>query len=309
MLKVAERSATRKPAVPKNIALVQKKFHTISDVRRSQGWLDDQVIAAGDKVVTVVTDLTPDLATVLLERNPNNRSLKPNKVQDYAHDMMTGAWKFNGEPVIIARDGLLNDGQHRCAAVVESRLSIPAIFVFGVERETRETLDQGISRSSGDYLSMRGFTHQNNLSAMARCLWQWRTFGVINNHRGKSPTRGEIVATVTDNPGLVKSFEFVNRPNARAIRSVSVLGFCHFAFKSVTNQISADFFMDALIDGTELKAGDPILSVRNRLIADRSSLGTPEKSELLFRAWNAHRLGQTRVIFKVLGGELPLLEA
>jgi hypothetical protein len=309
MLKVAERPATRKPPVPKKIPAVPQKFHTVSDIRRAQLWLDDQVAAAGNKVVSIVTDLNPELAAVLLERNPANRSIKFNKVQDYAHDMKGGGWKFNGEPIIIARDGLLNDGQHRCAAVVESRVPVKVVMVFGVERETRETLDQGIARSPGDYLSMRGYSHQNNLAAIARMLWQWRTYGVLSVNRERSPTRGEIVSTVEANPGLVKSFVFVNRPNARAIRSVSVLGFCHFAFKAVSNQVAADYFMDALIDGTELKAGDPILSVRNRLIADRSVLGTPEKAELLFRAWNAHRLEQTRVIFKVLGGELPLLEA
>lgn len=308
MLKVADTVAERKPQKPR-IVPTTPKFHTVSDLRKAQLWLDAEVAGAGGKVTSKVADLTPELAAVLLERNPNNRAVKWNKVQDFAHDIKGGAWKFNGEPIIIAKDGLMNDGQHRCQAVLESKTTIPALFVFGVDRESRETLDQGAVRGAPDYLSMRGYSHQNNLAAMARCLWQWRTFGEITNARGSSPTRSEVVATVEKNPGLMKSFAFVDRPNARSIRSVSVLGFCHFAFRSVSNQTSADYFMDALIDGAELKSGDPILTVRNRLIADRSSLRTPDKAELLFRAWNAHRLEQTRVIFKVLGGELPLLEA
>lgn len=303
MLKVAEKPTTNKVKTPPPV----QKFHTVSDTHRAAQWLDEMGAKTG--VHTVVTELTPAIAAVLLERNPANRTIKPHKVQDYAHDMKNGAWTFNGEPVIIASDGLLNDGQHRCAAVVESRTPVTAVFVFGVARETRETLDQGVNRTAGDYLSMQGYSHQNNLAAIARNLWQWRTFGEVSRGRRQSPTRAEVLATVAENPGIEKSFVFVNRPNARGMRSVSALAFCHFAFKSISNQQSADFFMDALIDGTELKSGDPILAVRNRMITDRSLLGTPEKVELLFRAWNAHRLGQTRVLFRISGGELPILEA
>jgi hypothetical protein len=302
MLKVAE-----KPAMGKATAVPpQPKFHTVSDIRRAAVWLDEMGAKPG--VQTVVTDLTPEIAAVLMERNPANRRVKFKKVQDYAKDMKHGSWKFNGEPIIIARNGLLNDGQHRCAAVLESRTTIKAVFVFNVERETRDTLDQGVARTAGDYLSMKGHANTNDLAAVARCLWQWRTYGFLTNNGSYFPTRSEILDVVENNPGLIKSVHFVDRKNARQIGSPSVLGFCHFAFKSVAGDIPANFFMDALIDGTELKAGDPILTVRNRLILDRKSLRVPERAELLFRAWNAHRQGSTRALFRVAGGELPILE-
>lgn len=304
MLKVAER-----PTEGKTKTAPAQKFHTVSDTRRAAMWLDEQVLAASGKVNTVVTDLTPDLAAVLLERNPANRKVKPHKVQDYAHDMKGGAWKFNGEPIIVASDGLLNDGQHRCLAVLESKTPIPVVMVFGVARETRETLDQGAPRASADYLAMRGMHNPNNIAAIGKAVWQWRTYGYLSTAGNKNPTRSEVLETVTANPGIVKSFEFVNRPNARSLRAVSVLGFAHFAARSVAGAVPADYFMDALIDGTNLKAGDPILIVRNRLLSERGRMLIPERAELLFRAWNAHRLNQTRVIFRVQGGELPLLEA
>lgn len=306
MLSIAE-----KPDTGKTKGATVAKFHTVSDGRKAALWLDDHVAKAGNVVTSIVADLTPELAAVLLERNPANRSLKRTKVEDYAKDMKTGAWKFNGEPIIVASDGLLNDGQHRCAAVIESRRSVKAVFVFGVERETRDTLDQGANRTSADYLSIHGHTDTNHLSGAARCLWQWRTYGFISDGSTFRPTRSEIVDTVDDNPGLKKSLEIVSRRGSSAFSSRSVLAFCHFAFKSVATEkdIAAGFFMDCLIDGANLKSGDPILYVRNRLIADRKSLRMPEKAELLFRAWNAHRLAQTRVLIRVAGGELPILEA
>lgn len=302
MLKVAER-----PTEGKAKTAPAQKFHTVSDTRRAALWLDEMGAKPG--VHTVVADLTPDIAAVLLERNPANRKIKPHKVQDYATDMKRGAWKFNGEPVIIASDGMMNDGQHRAAAVLESRTPIKSVFVFGVTRETRDTLDQGAPRASADYLAMRGTGHPSNIAAIGKAVWQWRTYGHLSRSGNKNPTRSEVLETVSVNPGIIKSFDFVNRPNARSLRSVSVLGFTHFAIRSVAGQIAADFYMDALIDGTNLKRGDPILIARNRLLSDRGLFGAPERAELLFRAWNAHRLDQTRVIFRITGGDLPLLEA
>ncbi|MCE5182489.1 MAG: hypothetical protein LLG15_11865 [Betaproteobacteria bacterium] len=303
MLKIAER-----PTDGKAKTAPAQKFYTVSDTRRAALWLDEMV--ATRSVNTVVADLTPDIAAVLLERNPSNRKIKPHKVEDYSHDIKGGAWKFNGEPIIIARDGLLNDGQHRCAAVLEARIPIKAVFVFGVERDTRDTLDQGANRTAGDYLGIHGHQFTNHLAAVAKAVWQWRTYGFVRGRGSKfSPTRSEILLTVEKNPGIVKSFDFVNRKNSQTMGSASPLAFAHFAIKSVAGDLAANYFMDALIDGTNLKSSDPILVARNRLIMGRKNLLLAEKAELLFKAWNAHRLDRTGVNFRLTGGELPLLEA
>lgn len=304
MLSVVERPAEGKAKKP-----IDPKYITVSESQKAALWLNDQVEKAGKNVVSIVADITPQIAAVLLERNPANRKLKAGAVQDYSHDMKNGAWKFNGEPIIIAQDGLLNDGQHRCAAIIESGQTIKAVLVFGVERDTRDTLDQGSNRTSGDYLAIHGHAQTNHLAAVAKAVWQWRTYGYLSTAGSQRPTRSEVLQTVNDNPGIVKSFSFVNRPNAHSFGSISSLGFAHFAFNSVAGHIAADYFMDALVDGTNLTAGDPILICRNRLIIDRKSLRIPDRAELLFRAWNAHRLGQTRVSFRITGAELPLLEA
>lgn len=303
MLKVAER-----PTEGKAKTAPAQKFHTVSDTRRAALWLDEQVAAAGDNVTTVVADLTPDIAAVLLARNPANRKIKQYKLRDYTHDMQAGAWKFNGEPIIVARDGLLNDGQHRCAAVVEAKTPIKSVFVFGVERDSRDTLDQGINRSASDYLAIHGHSNTKHVASIAKAVWQWRTYGMLST-KHNLPTRSEVLKTALENPGIDASYQFCYRPNAKSFGSIAAIAFTHFAIKAVSGKAGADYFMDALIDGANLKPGDPILVVRNRLIIDRASLSLSDKVELLFRAWNAHRLGHARALFRVTGGELPLLEA
>jgi hypothetical protein len=288
----------------------QQKFHTVSDTRRAQIWLDSKVAKAKSGIFSEVADLTPELAEILLGRNDGNRTFRASRIAEFAKDISNGDWKLNGEPLIISHDGMLNDGQHRCAAVIECKIPTPMLMTFGVARDTRDTLDQGTMRTAADFLSMHGAEDSKYLAGAARALWQYQKFGFISmtsmNH---APTRSEVKRTALDHPGLAKSLAFISRPGTKALSSRSLLAFCHFAFKRIAGDAPANYFMDAFIDGADLKRGDPILYVRNRFIAEKKKIKSEERAELLFRAWNAHRLGEDRIMLRTYGGELPMLEA
>jgi hypothetical protein len=307
MLKVAE-----KPAMGKAKAVnAPLKFHTVSDGRRAQLWLDDTVATIGDNVTAMLVNVTPELAEVLLSRNEGNRSVKQRRVDDMARDMSSGNWKLNGEPIIVSSDGTLNDGQHRLFAVVQSKVPSDMLVVFGVSRDSRDTVDHGVGRTPGDDLSLHGFTNAVQLAAAARLVWMWRNYGEVTRSGNRAPTRMELIASAEENRGLVKALAAVGAKTtkAKALASMATLAFCYFAFKTVANEQDVAYFFDALIEGDELKRGDPILNARNRLIAERGILSQAAKAELLFRAWNSHRRGEARVLFRIAGGELPLLES
>lgn len=291
--------------------VVPRQFHTVSDTARAARWLNEKIEAAGASPVAEVIDLTPAIAAVLLERNPQNRKLKARRVDDFARDMAGGNWKLNGEPIIISASGLLNDGQHRCAAVLASKVTVPTLIVFGVSRESQDTVDHGTARSPGDDLALHGHTDTVNLAAAARMLWQWRNFGVTAYSGQYAPTRVELIRVVDDNPGLVRSVQAISAKGgkAKALGSVAMLAFCHFAFGTVGSPVDVAYFFDALCEGENLKRGNPILYARNRLIMERGTISRDQKIELLFRTWNAHRSGEQRVLFRLTGGELPMLEA
>jgi len=297
------------PAAGKTGRANTKLFNTISGTRAAALWLDEQIAQSNGKVTAIKVSLTPDLASVLLERNPSNRKIRTGKVDDFASDMEHGAWAINGEPIIVSSEGLLNDGQHRCAAVVQSKRAIETLMVIGVERETRTTLDQGENRKVADYLSMEGYANTNNLAATAKMLWQYRTYGYMSSNSKMRPTRSEVHTVVRDTPALVKALHAVDRKNARSLAPLSVMAVCHFLFSQMSRPDAVSYFFDALIDGASLDRGDPILNVRNRLMTDGRVMKQHEKVELLVRAWNAHRRGQTRILFRITGGELPLVEA
>src|SRR5690606_35673856 len=134
---------------------------TQSPEKRAADWLLAHVAKAGNKPTAVVDTLTPALARVLPDRIADTRPPNDGLVDDYARDMSSGKWHMNGEPIIIAQNGMMNDGQHRCHGVIETDIAVPMVFVFGVERESRATVDQGRMRTVSDYLAMNG--HSNTL--------------------------------------------------------------------------------------------------------------------------------------------------
>lgn len=271
-------------------------------------WLDALVEKAKSKPVAQVVKLTPEMAEMLLGRNPANRKISAATVENYAHEMAGRRWVFNGEPIIVSDTGELNDGQHRCQAVIESGVSIDVLLIVGIARETRTTLDQGKTRTVGDYLAMEGNAYSNILGSAAGYIWLHRNRGKLSTGRNVRATKGEVMETVAACPVLKRSVQMVQDKAANAVGGRSILAFCHFTFSTI-NREDADYFLYALMNGAGLKVGDPILYVRNRLINERGRLSANEKADLLFKAWNAwRRREQVSRLLLSADGLLPVLE-
>lgn len=284
-------------------------YLSVSDDRKAALWLQELVEKSQDGVTTQVLDLTPTIARTLLRRNQSNRTISEKIVEGYVRDMRNGAWKFNGEPVIVAKDGNLNDGQHRAMAVILSDVSVPVVLIVGVERDTRTTLDQGRVRTVGDYLAMTGYHYTNVLAATAKMVWQWRKYGYVGNGHKIRPTKGEVLHTVEEIPGLMRSVSAIDGNGISAAGSASMLAFCHYAMGVASNKGDVDRFIRGISMGENLSSDSPILYARNRLLMEKSRLKVGERAELLFRAWNAWRREETPRSLPILGGELPQLES
>jgi len=276
--------------------------------RNASLWLDDQIARSQSGVITQAVELTPALARVLLARNPDNRKVSANTIEKYARDMVNGAWVFNGEPIIVSRDGLLNDGQHRCEAVLLANEPIQVILVVGTDRNSRLTVDQGKARMAGDYLGMNGHVDSIALAAVAKYVWQHKTIGQLSGQTLHSPTKGEVLALVESTPTVAESLSRISKKGTDLVGGRSLLAFAHWTFTRVSNRANADAFMDSLVNGANLGVRSPILYARNRLMNERGRLKPNEKAELLFRAWNAHRRGDKVASLPIKGGALPIVE-
>ena len=309
MLKVAEKPADanaprdasgRFAATPEPVSYI-----TESAYRRLAVWLDDLVQKSQGKPSAQIVSLTPELAAVLMDRNPQNRKISANIVESYAHEIEGNRWAMNGEPIIVSDTGELNDGQHRCEAVLMAKRPIDVLLIVGIKRDTRTTLDQGKTRSAGDYLSMEGNINTNVLAAAANLVWQYRNRGQIGLGGTQRATKGEVLDFVRTNRAIAKSVALVSEKGADAAGGKTLLAAAHFILGGIDHD-DATHFVLSLIRGAGLKAGDPILYARNRLIRREDRM--PQRMELVFRAWNAWRKRESLSRITLQGGILPVLE-
>lgn len=271
-------------------------------------WLNAKIDEAKIKIVSEVVELTPALARVLLARNPDNRKISATIVENYARDMSNGSWAFNGEPIIVSSDGKLNDGQHRCEAVISSGATVTTVLIVGPDRSSRLTVDQGKIRVVADYLGMNGLVDATSLGAMVNFIWQHQNHGMISQTPSFRPTKSEILAFVDQHPNVVESLSRTPSTGVNAVGGRAMIAYIHWLLTKAGGRDAAELFLDALVKGSNLVPRSPILYARNRLMNERGRLNPNEKAELLIRAWNASRRGDKVASLPIKGGPLPDVE-
>lgn len=273
----------------------------------SISWFQQCVHRSRNEVFTEVKTITPQMAEVMLLNNPDNRKIREYKLMQMVHDMRDGRWSFNGEPIIVAKTGELNDGQHRLKAVVASGKSVPMLFVFGVDRDTRTTVDQGAPRNAGDYLGMEGVPNAVQMAALARQLIAYeqadRNLGRTNNI-----SAAETLNRIAKDNRLITAAAKYGINSARKVRgiaNVTTVGFCYYLFANIDFQ-DCVAFMNQFVTGEELHTGDPALTARNRLMQLTGRRGRLIEAEIIFRAWNAYR-ERRQMKWIPIRGQLPEL--
>ena len=265
------------------------------------GWLKQALHRARNEVFTEVKTVTPQMAEVMLEYNNDNRPIRPMKLTQMATDMREGRWTFNGEPLIFSDTGELNDGQHRLTALRQAGVPVSMLFVFGVERESRITVDQGAARSPGDYLLMENVPDARTAASIARQLIAYERAGKESLGRTGDITASQVVERATTDRGIATSAKYGQHHNARMkhMAAVSVVGFCHYVFlnKNVDDGLA---FMEQLCTGENLLRTDPAFKARERLLR-LEQRSRAVQTEIIFRAWNAYRERRTLTTIPVMG--------
>lgn len=250
---------------------------------------------------SAVMEITPERATRWLEANTRNRNLNARTVAEYARDMRAGAWVENGEAIKLSRTGVLLDGQHRLAAIIESGVTLPMLVVVGLPDEAQNTMDLGRKRTVADQFGMAGEVNAVPLAAIARRVVQWEQ----GNHRfltHPNPTAAEVRGILDKYPHLRRSAEI----GARVFRGfrpvkVTVVGVAHHIFTGIDQDLSAEFFA-RLETGADLPKGHPILALRERFIADKAAqrhMAFHQSVAAHIRSWNALRVGEELTFIRV----------
>jgi hypothetical protein len=274
-------------------------------------WLEANIRKARDEGVFMTDEiLTSALARELLDRNDKNRHASKTIIDEMVTSMRAeigpkGFDSMNGEAIKISICGLLNDGQHRCHAKLESGVDFRTRFIFGLPRESRLTIDQGKSRRAADYVTMQGMESGTKVSSVALLYYYWQLLGAVKRPGGSStvayrPGPSRMAEFVKEHYDQIKrSVDSVPKEGANALGGFALIGFAHLLFAE-KDFGAATNFVERLVKGVDLSEKSPIRVCRERLI-NGTRLRRHERWELILRAWNAWREDREVTQFTVRG--------
>ena len=251
-------------------------------------------------ISSAVEIITPQIAALMLHANDDNRPVSQTIVAQMASDILAGRWAMTGQPIIVAADGQLNDGQHRLQAIVKSGMPVTALVVRGVPRESRVAIDTGRSRTPGDIATMIGLAQGTAVTGLARIVISYERAKGKTLGRPSDVSKAEILQRCKDDDRLLKSVHA-----GEAVHHVIKKKQAAFIWYMTPDNEAADEFFCRLGSGADLSPGNPILTFRNWLLR-HGRLADYVAIEAGLRAWVAFRDRRQLQRLNILG-ELPEL--
>jgi hypothetical protein len=251
-------------------------------------------IESGEPRSVIDVLVTPDLAQALLKRNlpgESNRKLRQPWVKWTKDAIEAGTWTNTGEPIIVSADGILNDGQHRLMAVVQSGLPTIMDLRFGVAREAFAATNSGARRSAADALHLLG--HHSSavaLSSAARMVLCYQ-HGLPQSIKLRTGN-DEIVRAVERWPDLHDAVRsLLNSPKKLANGPLHA---AIFFLGRIANESTVNSFAEVLKYG-EGRRTDPPHALREAALRMGSLHDRDQRAILMalaIKAVNAYRNGE-----------------
>lgn len=251
-----------------------------------------------------VMKISPKDARLMLQNNIHNRNINDDHVNSLTRALQAGEWKLNYDPIRLAQDGTLLDGQHRLLAVIKSRRSIKALVIWGLPMDTQETIDIGQKRSLAAMLKLRGEKNSATVASILHFIWRYDN-NVVTRGATK-PTPQALIRILEENPQIRDEVSLVARTRKRLRLAPGLIGGMHHIFSRI-NEDDADLFFEYLIDPVRVEADDPIYVLRK--LVERSAAHpnlAPKPGRMaayVIKTWNFWRDGEkiTTLVWKPTG--------
>jgi hypothetical protein len=240
-------------------------------------------------------DVGPEDARAMLEQNNHNRTMRPEYVRKLAAAMERGEWTVNGEPVQIAEDGTLLNGQHRLNAIVESGVTVPLLVIRGLPISSQMTMDTGLRRNLSDVLALHGESETANLGAILAMLYRYRSGHKLNNSGRTAPTAVQALALLEAEPEIKDGLPLARRVQRETGLRTSVTALLLHLFNEIDPGEGERFF-EALCEAERESSGSAIKALRSVLERARSESTYRPSSYVLYamviKSFNAWREGR-----------------
>jgi hypothetical protein len=248
-----------------------------------------------------VQNITPKKAAEMLQANTTNRPLSKPVVRSFAEAMRRGDWIVTHQGIAFDVHGVLVDGQHRLAAVVEAEVPVEMTVFTDVEPDTFDVLDTGKRRNAADVLAIEGEKSTTMLAAMVRTVWLYENRPEVGWSGGKAAvTNHQIVATLTAHPKIRDFVPIGERVAAETGMIKSAAGAASYLVEKANPKADLTGWYVGIIDGAGLAKADPRLMFRRTMFAmARKQAGvvqrrrdTREHVALYLKAFNAWATGE-----------------
>ena len=258
--------------------------------------------------------VTLEEADKLLSEDSRNRPLRDIWVDQLAGMMAAGDWyPATGDTIKISTAGKLLDGQHRLFAMLLYGKPLKFNVATGIKPMAQEYMDNTVTRTGSDGLSMHGYVNANVLAAASRLLLFYE-HGVLVSQGKRRGRRSQFEGTMKFPPRAIRRFvekneaiiDIVSRSCKKAPRTLTptlqaatrwfLEGHASPNGPAGYLRESSDWFFDHLLLGHDLHLKSPIFALRRLLENERRRKGLSyswhQKLALTFKAWNLIQRGK-----------------
>jgi hypothetical protein len=210
-----------------------------------------------------VQTITPVKAAQYLELNTTNRPLTKRTVREFAEAMRRGEWRVTHQGIAFDTTGVLVDGQHRLAAVVEADVAVEMTVFTDVPVGAFDVLDTGKRRNAADVLAIEGEKSAVVLAAMVRTVWLYENRPELNwSGGGAAVTNHQVVQGLEQHPKL-RDFVGLGEHISTATGMIkSAAGAGSYLVSQASKRADLTPWFDGIIEGSGLVKGDPRLLFR-----------------------------------------------
>jgi hypothetical protein len=250
-----------------------------------------------------VQKVTPAKAEDWLETaNTANRPLARGTVRAFARAMERGDWKVTHQGIAFDSNGVLVDGQHRLAAIIEAGIPVELTVFTDVAPDTFDVLDTGKRRNAADALAIEGEKYPHMLASMLRTVHLYETRSdAAWSGLNASITNHQILEILEAHPKIRDFLTLGERISTATGMIKSAAGAASYLTENANKRQPLTAWYDGIIDGAGLGKNDPRLTFRNtmfRMVREQAGQvrrrhDTREHIALYLTAFNAWASGDT----------------
>lgn len=248
-----------------------------------------------------IIKIDKERALDLLSRNDKNRRLKKNTLASYVEQMKSGNWKENGEPIIIDKNGVIKDGQHRLHAIVKTDFSYIVPIIYDIEPDVMDTIDTGSNRTASDVLFLNGFKYNAHISKIAKHIIKYKSgISMGNNDAKKVITNASVLNFAQENEELlytiIRSVLPIRNKSNKDFLDTDLCFYLYVVSNGKPEEKHLNFIKN--LSGVIVSEGDACSYVRRLISKSKKSKITLHKNyvlALVIKAYNSFIIGNPAV--------------